>query len=413
MTKSEINRLGKKIRHSLKDGQEIDDESLLKLQSYRTSFKKDLTEIFKFIAVQSKKVRNDSLVSFRIKRIESILSKILREPTMSLGNMGDIAGCRVVLYSEVAISSIVDKINKNFTVKNFNDYTNNPKPDGYKGYHLYVHSPLDKSKLIEIQLRLITTHRWASFVEIIDILFDLKLKEGQKHKDLQEFLLLLSLEKEIIDIDQKKSIIEIDMKYKIYSSLNQIFLKNHLMIRQSWLSLKDKIKNNYYIFEIDSHKKSKIYSFEDYESAENKYFEMFLEIQSSNFVLAYVEKANFNKIVVAYASYIMVKHGYIVDWRIFLKDLIIFYSKEKEFDNYIKYFKVFQDNIKEETKYLKLEIEVVEKGIKDNIYKGEDLFEWLAELRNRIKESNESIEVMSELQPKLSYWEKIIGKKTK
>ncbi len=230
MTKSQVNKLGKEIRRKLRENISLPEDELLNLQAYRTSFKDDLAPVFHEISNLSRNERKDSIVSFRIKRIESILSKIKREPTMSLGNMGDIAGCRVILYSENALENLVASIKKKYAVKNFNDYTVTPKEDGYTGYHLYIESPINQDKLLEIQLRTMTTHKWASLVEIIDVILNLKLKEGQKNEQLQKFLKLLSVKKELLTLDQKKEIIDIDSKFSIYKLLNEVFLKNYISI---------------------------------------------------------------------------------------------------------------------------------------------------------------------------------------
>ena len=69
---------------------------MLLLQEYSDiHLKMTLLLFLEFISELSRKERKDSIISFRIKRIESIISKIGREPTMALGNMGDIAGCRI------------------------------------------------------------------------------------------------------------------------------------------------------------------------------------------------------------------------------------------------------------------------------------------------------------------------------
>jgi hypothetical protein len=42
MTKSQVNKLGKEIRRKLREKIELNQDDLLNLQSYRTSFKEDL-----------------------------------------------------------------------------------------------------------------------------------------------------------------------------------------------------------------------------------------------------------------------------------------------------------------------------------------------------------------------------------
>jgi hypothetical protein len=75
--------LGKTIRGKLREGLQLHDDEINSLQEYRTSFKDDLSEVFKIVTALSCKERKDNIVSFRIKRIDSILSKIKREPTMA------------------------------------------------------------------------------------------------------------------------------------------------------------------------------------------------------------------------------------------------------------------------------------------------------------------------------------------
>ena len=412
MTKSKINRLGKRIRKNLRENIDLEESDLFDLQDYRTSFKEDVSPVFSLISSLSRGVRKDSIVSFRIKRIESILSKIKREPTMALGNMGDVAGCRVIVYTDTALKNIIELINSKFKIKNFNDYTIQPKDDGYRGYHIYVESPINENKTIEIQIRTISTHKWASLVEIIDILFNLKLKEGQKHPDLQKFLYLLSLQKNKLSIAEKKSIIDVDKKYEIYPLLNSVFIKNHISIRKSWIKLSETIDNYYFIIEVDEEKKSNIISINNYKDAEEKYFKMFITETPSNFVLAYIERPNFKKICVAYASYMMVKHDYLNDWSDFVKDIIDYDLKSKKKESFNLYKDYFRRNLDNQIELISNEILEVKEHM--NVNKGNYSFgvtEWLDELKERnniCSKFNDEIKELKKTQDK-GLWSKIFG----
>jgi ppGpp synthetase/RelA/SpoT-type nucleotidyltranferase len=412
MSKSQINKLGRTIRGKLRDNVPLTVEEINRLQEYRTSFKEDLSEVFKTVAELSRKERKDNIVSFRIKRIESILSKIKREPTMALGNMGDIAGCRVIVYSQPTLLNLVASINEAFEVENFNDYVSKPKEDGYKGYHLYVKSPVNEHKLIEIQLRFITTHKWASLVEIIDILYDLKLKEGQKNEDLQEFIYIISLDKDKITIDQKKRIIDIDNKFKIYSRLNEVFLKNHISIRRKWLKISETLENYYFIFEVDEEKKSDILSFICYEEAEIKYFEMFKTNRNSNFVLAYIEKPNYKNICIAYSSYMLIKHDYLEDyWNSFAKDIIECDNKREKvvYSDFIKRnFEDLKVQLEEELK----EVSVYLKSLDPNETKINGVKEWVNELmdmKSGLDKKNEELLKLVNAKQKKSGWSRFLS----
>lgn len=383
MTKSQVNKTGKNIRKKIQNGDRIPEEDLLALQKYRTSFQTDLASVFNTISSTSKDERSDSIVSFRIKRIESILSKIRRQPTMALGNMGDIAGCRVIVYSQEALLGLVEKFHRIFIVKDVNDYLENNKEDGYRGYHIYIESPINENKLIEIQIRTVSAHKWASLVEIIDILYDAKIKEGEKHPDFQKFLLLMS-QKNKMTIEDKHDIIAIDKKYKIYNKLNEVFIQNHIKVRRDWVDISNST-NNYFIIEVDSEKKSNLHSFESYSRAEERYFRMFGENSNSNFVLTHIEKPNFRRVCIAYASYMLVNHDYLEDWSKFTLDIIQDKTVVKPQKNIDYYSEYINRNLKDQMKLVQSEIAVVNKYHDDENF-NDGLSEWLKDLKEKMRE---------------------------
>lgn len=401
MTKSQINKLGKRLKKKIQQDLKQEEKELIALQEYRTSFKEDIAPVFNLVSKLSKDERSDSIVSFRIKRIESILSKIKREPTMALSNMGDIAGCRIILYAESALKNLVATIHKEFTVKHINDYTLKAKEDGYQGYHIYVESPLNPGKTIEIQLRTIQTHRWASLVEIIDILYDLKLKEGAKHPRFQEFIKLLSYEKKELTINQKRRIIDIDDKLKVYQKLLEVFINNNIAIRETWLEISQKIDDKYFIFEVDQHNKSSIVSIGDYHTAEAQYFNMFRTNNTSNFVLTHISKPNFNRVCVAYASYMMTKHDYLKDWNRFAIDILQHDSKHGKRSKFKLYDNIISRNLEDQMALLVSESDELTKRM-DNLgteSTHDGLSEWLQEIDDSYSETEKMAKQIQKLRP--------------
>lgn len=382
MTKSQVNKLGKDIRKLIKEDKLPSSELLIKLQEYRTSFKSDLSSVFEIISNVAKDIRSDSITAFRIKRIESILSKIKRQPTMALGNMGDIAGCRILVYSDNSVPKIIEKLNKLFTVKYFNDYLKETKEDGYRGYHIYIESPINPNKLIEIQIRTVRSHKWASMVEIIDILYNLKIKEGQKHPDFEKFLLQLS-KIEQLNIEEKREIITIDDKYKVHSKFNEVFIKNNAKIRMDWFCHIGK-ENNYFIIEVDKNKTSNISSFESYEEAEKVYFEKFKLKNQSNFVLTHIEKPNFKRVCIAYASYVLINHDYLNDWYQLAEEILNKLIEEKNNKEAEKYKLYIQNNLKEQLALLKNEIKELSEYKKEETHSLDGYEEWLEEIKERL-----------------------------
>lgn len=382
MTKSQVNKLGKDIRKLIKDNEHPSSDLLEKLQEYRTSFKSDLSSVFEVISNTAKDIRSDSILAFRIKRIESILSKIKRQPTMALGNMGDIAGCRILVYNNNSISKLIEILNKKFIVKYFNDYLQETKDDGYRGYHIYIESPKNPNKLIEIQIRTVKSHKWASMVEIIDILYNLKIKEGQKHPDFERFLFQLSKIDELT-FEEKKEVIEIDNKHKVHSKFNEVFIKNNAKIRKDWFCHIGK-NNNYFIIEVDKNKTSNISSFESYEEAEKIYFDKFKLKNQSNFVLTHIEKPNFKRVCIAYASYVLINHDYLNDWYKLAEGILNKLIQDKNKKGAKDYKLYIQNNLKEQVLLLKNEINEISEYKKDESHSLDGYEEWLEEIRDRL-----------------------------
>lgn len=407
MTKSEINRLGKRIRKTLREDLALEESDLFNLQDYRTSFKEDIAAVFEKISDVAKNARKDSITSFRIKRIESILSKIKRQPTMSLGNMGDIAGCRILLYSEDSLIKVITNLKNNFVVTGVNDYLAVNKEDGYRGYHIYIKSPINKHKIIEIQVRTVKSHKWASMVEIIDILYNLKIKEGQEHPDFQKFHLLLSNNGNL-SLNEQKELIKIDDKYNVHSKLNEVFIKNHVKIRKDWLGISPN-KDPFFIIEVDENKSSNISSFESYEIAETEYFEKFKVATNSNFVLTHIEKPNFKRLCIAYASYVLIKHDYLNDWNRYTNDILNDLIEKRDFKQ-IKFFKNYtQKNLQEQLVLLQDELKEISKYKADNSNDLEGYKEWMQEITERFKDVTDiAIDKIKDKQEK-NIWKRIFG----
>ena len=404
MTKSQINKLGKTIRGELRKNERPTEKQLLSLQEYRTSFKDDLSVVFHKISEIAKEARNDSITSFRIKRIESILSKIRRQPTMALGNMGDIAGCRILVYKANSLKKVIDLLYSSFNVRYENDYLQETKEDGYRGYHLYIESPINKDRLIEIQVRTVESHKWASMVEIIDMIYDIKIKEGQSHPDFQKFLLLLANKKEL-SLSQKVEIIKIDKEHSLHNKLNEVFIKNNIKIRRDWLDISPE-KNPYFIIEVETDKTSNIFSYNNYEIAEKSYFEKFKENNNSNFVLTQIEKPNFKRLCIAYASYVLIKHEYLNDWSSFTSKILDSYIYKEDFEK-IKYYRDYiMDNLRDQVNLLRKEQNELNSYRKEYSINIEGYGEWQDEISIRLNEL-EKVVVERFEDKKKSFWSKI------
>ena len=113
-------------------------------------------------------------VKTRLKSPESIVKKLKRYGYEdSIQNMieycNDIAGVRIVCSFTSDIYRLADMIGRqsDITVLSIKDYIKNPKPSGYKSYHMIVTIPIFLSDRmvdtkVEIQIRTIAMDFWAS-----------------------------------------------------------------------------------------------------------------------------------------------------------------------------------------------------------------------------------------------------------
>lgn len=113
-------------------------------------------------------------IKSRLKTPESIVKKLKRGgyevtiPNM-IEHLSDIAGIRIICSFSPDIYRIAEMIARqsDVTVLVVKDYIKNPKPNGYKSYHMVVTIPIYLSDgpvdtKVEIQIRTIAMDFWAS-----------------------------------------------------------------------------------------------------------------------------------------------------------------------------------------------------------------------------------------------------------
>ena len=130
-----IHKLGKRVREAYGDGTgHVEEEDLKLLQDYRLSYRDDIAAVFKILYEVSKKNDKHCIVTYRLKRINSIIEKLKRFPTAALENFVDIAGCRCITEDERSVYKIVKKIKHDPRLKVglIKDYIQTPQPEGYR-----------------------------------------------------------------------------------------------------------------------------------------------------------------------------------------------------------------------------------------------------------------------------------------
>lgn len=143
-------------------------------------------------------------IKSRLKSPDSIVKKLKRHGReVSIANMieylSDIAGIRIICSFTSDIYLIADMISRqaDITVLNIKDYIKNPKPNGYKSYHMVVTIPIYLSEgpvetKVEIQIRTIAMDFWASLEHKIYYKFEGNAPEYIS-RDLQECAGIVSM----------------------------------------------------------------------------------------------------------------------------------------------------------------------------------------------------------------------------
>lgn len=139
----------------------------------------------------------------RPKGMASIRRK-LRESTTNLETMNDIGGCRAIMADIKGVRSLLASMRDNFPheihSREFN-YIDEPKPDGYRSYHIVLkYRPRDaeteafEGRRIELQVRTRLQHSWATAVEAVGLFRGQDLKHGKGDQDWLRLFQLMSAE---------------------------------------------------------------------------------------------------------------------------------------------------------------------------------------------------------------------------
>lgn len=340
VSNTKINKIGDAIAAR---GGEITPEELELLQEFRTSFSKPLVNVFNSMRELADTVHPSSILAFRLKRIDTIINKLPREKGMDLSRMGDIGGIRCIFYNDAEVYKAKELIENTFeTGGKTRDYINDRKRDiGYKGIHVYVKDPISKRR-IEIQLRTIDHHNWATLIEITDLLYGLRLKElGFKSDEkFGKFHALMSSDKQLTK-NEANLIYEVLEERDFISVLSKTFRKNNAEVKKRWAS-EDK-DNSFFLIEASKTEIPTLKSFKTFDEAEEAYFERYKENQSAEIVLTSIKKPNFKQISVAYANYILSYHTFTSDITPIIQELAKEALEDKKVFKFKKIFKTYED----------------------------------------------------------------------
>ncbi len=114
------------------------------------------------------------MIKTRIKRPESIAEKLKRQGhqisiSSIVENLNDVAGVRIICAFVDDIYEVSNMFLQQDDIKliQIKDYIKNPKPNGYRSYHMIVEVPVffaDRKQMmrVEVQFRTIAMDFWAS-----------------------------------------------------------------------------------------------------------------------------------------------------------------------------------------------------------------------------------------------------------
>ena len=158
------------------------------VSDWRAQHRTPLVDIRTLLYQRMRRAAADGFVAQRLKRLSSVEAKLRRFPNMRLSRMQDIGGCRAVVSSvgEVeALDRICRQGKQAHELSAARDYLTKPKEDGYRGAHLVYRFRSQTAERsvwnglrIEIQIRSLLQHAWATAVETVDVLRETRLKVG-------------------------------------------------------------------------------------------------------------------------------------------------------------------------------------------------------------------------------------------
>lgn len=266
-SREEINKAGKILIREEASPEEI-ESALVRINNWRTAHNFPLNTFQIRLRKMAKTVNENSLVAQRIKRLPSIKHKLERFHDMKLSQIQDIGGCRAIMKSVNEVDQLVEiYLHGSSGVKHVlareQDYIKTPKTSGYRGVHLVYKYKSDKNNIyedlkIEIQIRTVLQHAWATAVETVGTFIRQSLKSSQGEENWLQFFVLMS---SIMAIQENKPIVEgtsdnIDeLKRDVIHFSNKLDVEGHLTTFRNSLRIIDekKIANaHYYLLELDA-----------------------------------------------------------------------------------------------------------------------------------------------------------------
>jgi hypothetical protein len=174
-------------------------EALTIINNWRSSHSFPLNTLQVGLRQRARQVDPESLVAQRIKRLSSIEAKLSRFKTIRFSQMQDIGGCRAVVATVAQVRELAELHRKSamkHRLLRIDDYLESPQNSGYRGMHLIYRYYSDRNDTynglqVEIQLRSLLQHAWATAVETVGTFLKQALKSSQGHTEWLRFFALM------------------------------------------------------------------------------------------------------------------------------------------------------------------------------------------------------------------------------
>lgn len=397
ISKNRLQKLGRNLRDSTNPAE--DDINLL--QQYRLSHKDIVKAVFDIVCRESMRINSDAICSFRIKRIDSIIRKLRRlKGYVELKSMRDIAGCRCILNSDAEVFKLMKALKNTELqlVQDINVYIGSKKKKtGYQSIHMYVSLSNYDNKCVEIQIRSVAHHDWATFVEMMDLIYNTKIKEGTIREnsdidnDFYKFHQLLAANDRAKNDDA--FIIQTIVKYDIIGKIDEILVKNIVNVRRQWVDIMSSTNDaKYFFITTDIKNQAQIKAFNTYSEAESHYYSTFEANPNNNMVLVSMPNVTFDAISVAYSNYVLACHKFTHT----LHSLFANYVKKYYLDesyvimNFITYYRQRATTI---TRYISIEVKYI-KSLAPTCNR-QIIEEWFLDVQRRLNDFKDDVNILN------------------
>lgn len=156
------------------------------------------------------------MIKSRVKKPMSIVEKLRRRNLpvsleSMINNLDDVAGIRVICSFLDDIYTVANMLVRqdDITVIAVKDYISNPKPNGYRSYHLILEVPVffseqKKNMRVEVQIRTIAMDFWASLDHQLKYKKDIGLASDEIGEELRQCAeVIAATDKRMLEIRRK------------------------------------------------------------------------------------------------------------------------------------------------------------------------------------------------------------------